>query len=144
MNINLYNFSGEPRTLDKYLESVDTVNIIAITDDTNILSPRIVIATRSFNFNYAYIPNFNRYYYITNIEILDAQRIALNCKVDVLMSHKSAIRNSTVIADRSTNRGNNYLPDNTIPAKDSAEIKTVKMQGTPFNTTSYVLQVSGR
>lgn len=144
MQMILYNYTGDPRRINKFLSQVDTVNIIAITDNTDILTPSIMIGTRAFNFNYVYIPQFNRYYYVTNIELINAQRIGINLKVDVLMSHKNAILSSMVMAERSTSNGNPYIRDNTIPTKDDVKIYTQSPGNTPFNTTSYVLQISGR
>ena len=128
MNMNLYSYSGDPRRLNKYLNSVATVNIIAITDDTDILNPAIIINTRAFNFNYVYIPAFNRYYFVNF----------------VLMSHKSSILSSTVLANRSSSNNNPYLKDDKIPCKDKATTFIRNMGNTPFNTTTYVLSVGGK
>lgn len=144
MNVVLYNYSGDRRKINKYLATIATVTILAITDDTNILHPTIVIDTRAFNFNYVYIANFGRYYYVDNIKLMGGERIALQLSVDVLMSHKSAILSSQVIADRSSSNNDPYLKDNKIATRDEARIYTRKMGASPFTTTSYVLQVAGR
>ena len=144
MNMNLYSYSGDPRRLNKYLNSVATVNIIAITDDTDILNPAIIINTRAFNFNYVYIPAFNRYYFVNNIDLLGGERIKVSCRVDVLMSHKSSILSSTVLANRSSSNNNPYLKDDKIPCKDKATTFIRNMGNTPFNTTTYVLSVGGK
>ena len=67
MQMTLYNYAGDVRKLNKYLTTIATVNIITITDDTNILAPTVIISARAFNFNYAYIPAFNRYYFVENV-----------------------------------------------------------------------------
>ena len=85
MEMKLYNFSGDRRKLNKYLTHIADVTIIAITNDTNILRPSIIINTRAFNFNYVYIPTFGRYYYVNNIQLLSGERIALDLSVDVLI-----------------------------------------------------------
>lgn len=144
MDMVLYNYSGDRRKINKYLASVATVNIIAITDDTNILRPTIIIDTRAFNFNYVYIADFGRYYYVDNIKLMGGERIAIELSVDVLMSHKSAILSSQCIADRSSSNGDPYLTDNKIATRDEAKIYVRNMGNTPFNTTTYVLQVAGR
>lgn len=144
MDMILYNYSGDRRKINKYLPSVATVNIIAITDDTNILRPTIIIDTRAFDFNYVYIANFGRYYYVDNIKLMGGERIAIELSVDVLMSHKSAILSSQCIADRSSSNSDPYLSDNKIATRDAAQVYTRKMGASPFTTTSYVLQVAGR
>ena len=145
MNVTLYNYSGDRRQLSKYLgTAIASVTILAITDTTNIIRPTIIIDTRSFNFNYVYIPDFGRYYYVDNIQLLNGQRIALQLSCDVLMSHADKIRSSQCIADRSSSHVNVHLVDRTIPSRDDARIYVRKMAATPFTTTSYVLQVAGR
>ena len=62
--------------------------------------------------NYAYIANFGRYYFIEGQRILPGNQIELSLKVDVLMSWKTVINDSNVIAIRSTNRGHKMIPDN--------------------------------
>lgn len=144
MLMKLYNYAGDRRRINKYLSHVADVTIIAITNDTNILKPTIVVDKRSFDFNYAYIADFGRYYYVDNIQLLGGERIALDLSCDVLMSHKAAILSSECIADRSSSNADPYLKDNKIATKDSANIYVRNMGASPFNTTSYVLQVAGR
>lgn len=144
MNITLYNFGGDRRTLDKFLTLIANVPLIAITDSTSILKPSILIETRSFNFNYVYIPAFNRYYYVDNIELVNGGRIRINLSVDVLMSHKTSINNSIVIAERSASNSDPDLPDTAINYKDNAEVKIYEHGTSPFNTNTYILNICGR
>lgn len=144
LQMTLYNYSGDRRQVNKYLSTVATVNIIAITNDTNILKPSIVINTRAFNFNYVYVPAWGRYYYVDNIQLLGGERIALDLSVDVLMSHKSAILSSQCVADRSSSHSDRYLVDNKLACRDEATVYVRNMGASPFNTTTYVLQVAGR
>lgn len=145
MQMTLYNYSGDRRRINKFITTIASVNIIAITNDTNILSPSIIIGTRAFNFNYVYIPNFNRYYYVDDFKLLGGERISLELSCDVLMSHKNAILSSPCIAERSSSNNDPYLRDNKVATKDEPSIY-VRNMGTPspFNTTTYVLQVAGR
>ena len=144
MNMTLYSYSGDPRQLNKPLTSIATVTIIAITDSTNILSPSIIIGTRSFNFNYAYIPTFNRYYYVDDIVVNNGERITLKLRVDVLMSHRAAINASTVIAERSSSRINPYLEDHVVACKEDITSYVRNMGNSPFNTYTYLLSVGGQ
>lgn len=146
MNMTLYNYSGDERQLNKYLATIATVDIISITDSTNILSPSIIIGTRAFNFNYVYIPAFSRYYYVRNIDVLNAERIRVNLRVDVLMSHRSAINSSQVLADRSSSNSNPYIIDRAVQSSDKAQIYIRSNGTTPFTpgTGSYILTVGGK
>lgn len=143
MNVILYQYNGDPRVLNKYLTKIATVDIIAITNDTDILTPSIIIGTRAFNFNYVYIPNFNRYYYVNDIKLMSGERIQIDLGVDVLMSHKAAIYNTRVIANRSASNSDPYIIDDKIGSRDKAQIYIRNVGGSPFNTKSYVLTVGG-
>ena len=143
MNMILYQYNGDPRVLNKYLTQIATVDIIAITNDTDILKPSIIIGTRAFNFNYVYIPNFNRYYYVNDIELMSGERIQIDLGVDVLMSHKTAIYNTRVIADRSASNSDPYIIDDKVGSRDKSQVYIRNVGSTPFNTKSYVLTVGG-
>lgn len=146
MEMKLYNFSGDRRQLNKYLNHVADVTIIAITNDTNILRPSIIINTRAFNFNYVYIPNFGRYYYVDNIKLLGGERIGVDCSVDVLMSHRAAIGSTQILADRSSSNSNPYIVDRAVQSSDKANVYIRNMGVTPFTpgTGTYILTIAGR
>lgn len=144
MNMTLYNYAGDARKLNKYLTTIATVNIITITDDTNILAPTVIISARAFNFNYAYIPAFNRYYFVENVDIMRGERIAVRLRVDVLMSHKTAILQSNVIADRSASNSDPYIVDNKVGSRDKANTYVRKVDNSPFTTKTFVLSTGGK
>lgn len=66
--------------------------------------------------NYAYITEFNRYYYITNINF-SGNLIILTLKVDVLASWKSAITASSQYVLRSASAWNGFIKDTKYPIK---------------------------
>lgn len=144
MNMTLYNYAGDTRKLNKYLTTITTVNIITITDETNILAPTVIISARAFNFNYAYIPAFNRYYFVENVDIMRGERIAVRLRVDVLMSHKTAILQSNVIADRSASNSDAYIVDNKVGSRDKANTYVRKVDNSPFTTKTFVLSTGGK
>lgn len=144
MNMTLFNYAGDVRKLNKYLNTIATVNIITITDETNILAPTVIIGRRAFNFNYAYIPAFNRYYFVENVDIMRGERIAVHLRVDVLMSHKTAILQSNVIADRSASNSDPYIVDNKVGSRDKANTYVRNVAHSPFNTKTFVLSTGGK
>lgn len=146
MDMYLYNYAGDERQLSKYLTNIDTVNIISIPDQTNIMAPSVIIASRALNFNYVYIPNFKRYYYVRNIDLLPGERLKVNCSVDVLMSHRSAIQSTQILADRSASDSNPYIVDRAVQSSDKATTYVRNMGVTPFTpgTGTYILTIAGR
>lgn len=66
-----------------------------IRGESSILKPSITIqAGNIVGFNYCYIPDFGRYYFIQDVVSLRVNVWELMLTVDVLMSHKSEILNS--------------------------------------------------
>ena len=51
-------------------------------------------------YNYCYIPDFGRYYYINGINALRANLFELSLGIDVLMTYAESIRNNAAIVDK--------------------------------------------
>ena len=113
MDIILYNNTDDNRKLNKSPTTIKTISV-RLKDDTDIMHPVIELDAANLppTANYCYIAAFNRYYYINQQGIKVGRDLTLTLSVDVLMSFKTTILNSRVIADRSTNRCNKNLPDN--------------------------------
>ena len=112
MTLTLYQNQSEINYLNKSLLEIATVSAV-LKSDMDISKP--VIKLKSAlppNSNYCYIQVFGRYYFITAQKILPGGINELTLDCDVLMSFKSTILDSTVIAERSTNHCNKSLPDN--------------------------------
>lgn len=145
MDVALYNYSGDPRVLNKDMSHIATVTVLAITDTTSILHPRLVIATRAFNFNYAYISDWGRYYFVGDPIVIDGERVIIPLNVDYLMSHRDAVSNTQVIADRSASHGNAWIPDPVCGDEGTLQTIYRKSGTTPFNNTgSYLLTIAGK
>ena len=87
MQLILYNSESPNNTIGKVL--VDPIVYdIDFKDTANILSPMIRLKTKDpIQKNYAYLPEFGRYYFITSISVQGGiTSIALEC--DVLESSK--------------------------------------------------------
>lgn len=86
-----------------------------LRNQTSVLNPNIRIesADNISGYNYCYIPEFGRYYYITDIvsERTNIWEVSMRC--DVLMSYKDEIQNLNVILNNTQKTGlNNYLASN--------------------------------
>lgn len=105
--------------------------------DCSIMNPELELNYHSnvFNANYCHIPEFNRYYYITDITV-SQQRIYVKCKEDVLMSFKDEIKAMKGYYKRSSNKanGNTYIPDERIAMQNNKFpcIWTAQSSESPF------------
>ena len=96
--------------------------------------------------NYAYIPEFHRYYYVT-VELIEGNQIRLIMKSDALSSFYDGYKNSKVIARRSSSNCNPNIVDTASPFKPQpAVIDTAcDFHFTPTSTGyCYVLALGGK
>lgn len=101
MDITLYYTTSEPNRLEKKLSSGNTLNG-NLRNESNILNPNIVISFDGniTDYNYAYISQFERYYFISDIVSIRNNIWELRLKVDVLMSFASGIKHSTGVIEK--------------------------------------------
>ena len=96
--------------------------------------------------NYAYIPEFHRYYYI-NVALIEGDQVRLIMKSDALSSFYDGYRNSKIIARRSSSNMNPNIPDDVSPFKPQPKIihRKTAFGFTPSSTGyCYVLTLGGK
>ena len=83
-----------------------------LKEESSIVDPVIVVeATKPINANYAYIQEFNRYYYIRNIECVASNLWRITMHTDVLKTFSEGILNSPCLVAKSSSKFNLYLND---------------------------------
>ena len=108
MIMKMYNTSDSNNTINKTFSNETEFNI-KLKGDTSITRPIVVLHSDSIIlFNYAYIPEFNRYYFIDKIELFPNGIYNISLKVDVLESFKNDIKNSKGLISKQTNINNYY------------------------------------
>lgn len=149
MTITLYKSPGERNILKRSLTVVKTMQTIEMTDTVNIETPEILINRDDtiIGFDYAYIPQFNRYYFLNAMEILNGNQFLLHLESDPLMSFQAGILASPCIAKRSSSNVNPELEDSeaafkTIPTKINRKLSP---GFTPTSTGGcYILTLGGK
>lgn len=143
MEIILYYNDSEKIKLDKELTQIGTIEG-RLFQNTSITNPIIMfdLDTTVFSANYLYIPQFNRYYFITDIVNVSANKWQIQARVDVLTSFKSAIRENTAIIERQENEYNLYLDDKYYRAYQNEDVQYKKFSGS-LPTDKYILVVNG-
>lgn len=135
MTIKTYRFLGDSRKIDKTLTLVGSYSNADIVGDMSIQSPIISLQLDSFNdvinFNYIYIPELRRYYYVENSTIREDGFVQIQCRVDVLKSFKTDILASTQYVDRQENKCSYQVPDNGYTIKSNRNL-TIKNFGNPI------------
>ena len=104
MNITFYKNSSEKEKIGKSLSSGLTLSG-NLRDECSITSPSILVeATSLVDYNYCYIPEFKRYYFIYDITSVRNNLWRVSLKCDVLESFKSDILNSSCIVNKQQNQ----------------------------------------
>lgn len=97
MELILYKTNNDRNVINKELTDPKRLDI-KLKRDELVESPNI--SCNRFegiqDYNYAYIPNFERYYFIVDIEVLNKRIVKLRLHTDVLETYKNDILNSTV------------------------------------------------
>lgn len=145
MTIKLYHNDSDKRTVSKTLTNEGSLAGATIIDDTTILNPRLKVRDNGIimvQYNYCYIADFKRYYYITNVTVSNGY-IIIDCKVDVLMSYANEIKTCTGVIARQENVWSGYLDDSENFTNQYNNV-SLKAFTSPFSKTlSYILLVNG-
>ncbi len=117
MQITLYNTSSENNAIHKNLSSgVTFTGDIRGTGEVDVVRPEILIESNVYGYNYAYIPDFGRYYFIREITQERTGLSSVRLKSDPLMSFQADVLALPAIAGRVSggngNLYNSYLHDN--------------------------------
>lgn len=145
MDLRLYYTSDENNKINKALSSA-LVLTGTMRDSSSIIKPVILVEGVSFSaYNYAYIPNFDRYYFIKEIINYRNNLWILELECDVLMSFKSSILNMNCILLETEKKGaDKYLSDTRVwvtKVKDKTDI--INFPNGLLESGQYILITAG-
>ena len=113
MEIKLYKTSSPRKKLVKDL--ADGITLVGtLRAQSSVMSPTFTVQdTAVVGYNYCYIPDFGRWYYINGIDALRSNLYELSLGIDVLMTYAEQIRNNYAIIDKVESLGAayNYIND---------------------------------
>lgn len=145
MTITFYQNFSETNRLDKNLSQVASLTG-SLRGECSITDPAIAVeweGAPSF-VNYMYIPEFGRYYYITNITNIVNDLWVFEGHVDVLGTYKSSIRSLSGIINRQQNMYNLYLDDDKFLVNAPRKYWTKAFPGrVSTGADSFILTVAG-
>lgn len=116
-DVKIYKNSSAPDYFDKVLSGETTVSC-EFKAPVDVENPTIYISASAAydGYNYCYIEEFGRYYYMKAIGG-NSQTITYECHSDPLMSFKSQIRQCPAVIARNPWHWDLYLPDPKIPVE---------------------------
>lgn len=145
MEIRLYHNDSPNNKIGKSLSSMATF-IGSLRDSSKIIKPEIMIESSNLTgYNYAYIPQFNRYYFIKEIESYRTGLWIVKMEVDVLESYKSQILNLDCIIEATES----YKADDYLAESESwrttvkANTNIINFSNGLLNNGEYILVTAG-
>lgn len=149
--VQLYQIFDDPRKIVKTLGEYNTAEC-RITNAVSVISPTLELMgyTPAPYINYAYIPEFKRYYFINRTRINTAGRMEIDLTVDVLMTYSAELLNTNMLIIRNQNVGSTYVDDKTLPLYPYKQNKIIEFSENEFNlntadltTFNFLLNVAG-
>lgn len=144
MTIKLYINRSDKNVLDKNITQVGSDITGTLRDDCSVVDPVIKVEGLAANItgvNYAYIQEFNRYYYINNITCT-GPFFELNMHVDVLKTYAQEIRENKAVISRQQNKYNLYIQDGVFKTEAFPHIQVAQFP-TGFDSFNFVFTVAG-
>lgn len=142
MTIRLLNNMSPPNYVSKSISPVTEIEG-TLRDPTSILNPNIIIERSDpTGFNYFYIPEFKRYYFLDGVSSEYNNLVAISGTVDVLMSYASEIKAFNAVVKRNENRFNLNLDDGIFKAYQNSKHKIIAFPN-GFTDYSYILALAG-
>ena len=115
-------------------------------EEISVMMPTIRFETDEvLRYNYAYIPELQRYYTITDKTVYRQGIWDITFSVDVLMSFRGDILNLAVVADKQSMKenGNEYIDDSSLVA-ENVMFQTVYNFQNGFNSSGeFILITAG-
>lgn len=111
MTVIFYKYDGIKNKINKTLSNGITINDVIIQNDFDITDFELLIKNISFNskYNYCYIQDLGRYYFIESVERMNGTIYKIRVSVDVLKSFSSQIENINAIITKSEKPDNNFV-----------------------------------
>ena len=143
MTITFYNTPSEPIKLDKELNSA-SAKTGSLRNQSSVINPIIMVETPSMiGYNYAYIPEFNRYYFINDAVIVKNNLWEVSMHVDVLMSNRVQLQRLSAVIARNEKEYNLYLDDPMFKVYNYPVVQTVPFPNSFTANSELVLVVAG-
>lgn len=138
MTIKLYKVSDAKNVLDKTLDNTTKLDLSGtLRDRSDVVSPYILVQSNPMDYNYVYIEEFGRYYFINDIVNVRKNAWILNLSVDVLMTYNTEIKAMRGIVSRLTT-GSAYAPRNLV-AEDRETCRKIEFDYSFTDNGTYVL-----
>lgn len=152
MRLNLYKSQDDSRVCLKALLPIRTITLEP-NGELNLLYPKFTVPydEKTLTANYCRIEEFNRYYFINSMSLLNGTMVSISCSVDPLMSFYNNYKSSIGYCIRNQNNIQPWVKDDLRPIFPYTNTRVLKLENSIFNidsadpndSTNFILMVSG-
>lgn len=139
VTLKLYEYTGAPNVVNKTLGEPSTTLQGVLYDRTNVLQPVVKLERITPTFNYLHIEQLNRYYFVANVTIQDANFMLVSLQEDTLKTYADTILNAVATATKTATQ--NYDSNNT-PVYDVRKQLQQFDFGGGFDETGSVIMIT--
>lgn len=147
MIIEFYSNVAEKNKVGKMPQALVKSLTGTLRESTNVTDPIFKVTTLTHDeiskINYAYVPEFKRYYFVKQITYVKKDLYEVNCHVDVLESFKDDILNLNCRIGRQTGEYNLLLSDNEIHIRQDNRVVIKSFSNNIDFTPTLVMTVAG-
>lgn len=144
MEIVLYVTGSEQNAIRKTLQN-ELELTGSLRGESSVTNPSFLIEIANpSQYNYCFIPDFNRYYYITDIISVRTNLWRIMCDVDVLMSYQAQILNlDVIVSDDSLPDTETYMAGEQWQTLVKTKTDVINFPSGLLDTGEYILITSG-
>lgn len=145
MKLHLNKNLSTSNTIEKVLSPSKQFDVI-LKENTSLLFPVVTVSGNLYDFheyNYAYIPSFGRYYFMSEPKSVGFNLVELSFSVDVLMSWKDQIKNCKAFITRQENKYNTFYFDDKFPEFCYSNTVVKRFPAKFLDQPNYILTLRG-
>lgn len=149
MELNLFSCTAENERVDKtdYITNRFVMNG-SLRDESSVIDPVIIIEKNNptlYDYNYMYIPEFKRWYYINDIISVRNGLWEIHAHVDVLYTWGADIKRMSGVADKLEDilNANVYFDDGSFIMDSRNDIEVKEFPNGLNENGSYILICAG-
>lgn len=142
MKVRFYDFSKRRNSTKQPPATGYTEKEVYLKESTSIKNPSFVLSGTNFSWNYAYIPDWDRYYFVDDIISITRDTTQYDLTEDVLATNKSAIGSTVARIAFSSTGWNKDIADPRMSVSSTKILYSANSSATLFNNTGcYVMSV---
>lgn len=147
MQIQLWSNFVKKKNSTKRPADAPHIEDVTLKRETSLLNPTFILTIDNEIYNYIWVPDWGRYYFVTDIVHGNSNLCELRCTLDVLATYQDEIRNYVGFVERTSHPTwyNTDINDNAISVEDVVEF--MDSESTYCNIASgllYIVRIIGR